>query len=71
MLSTVFGYAAAILAGLAVISVLVFVIVWAGLGILRELARYRARTMTPTSSRYWPEHSAVNTVESIVPPPAP
>ena len=72
--ATVFAALVAILAGLAVLAVLAFVIVWAVLGIRRELARDRTRTTVPAfdpSTRYWPEHSAVNVIESIVPPPAP
>ena len=70
--STVFGYATAFLAGLAVLAVLVFVIVWAVLGIRRELlARNRRPSRFDPSTRYWPEHSAVHVVEGMVPPPAP
>jgi hypothetical protein len=70
--STIFAAIVTVLAALAVLAVLAFIIVWAVLGIRRELAR--SRTVVPPfnpSTRYWPEHSAVNVVESIVPPPAP
>jgi hypothetical protein len=69
--STIFAALVAILAGLAVLAVLVFIIVWAVLGIRRELARHRAVSRFDPSTRYWPEHSHVNVIESIVPPPAP
>jgi hypothetical protein len=78
--SVIFAYLVAILAALAVLAVLAFIIVWAVLGIRRELARDRARTTVPPFdplARYWPEHSAVTRVdgvplvEPIVPPPAP
>jgi hypothetical protein len=72
--SAIFAALVTILAGLAVLAVLAFIIVWALLGIRRTIIEHRARTTVPTfdpSSRYWPEHSAVNVVESIVPPPAP
>ena len=64
--SILFAYAVTVLAGLAVLAVLAFIIVWAVLGIRRELVQHRARTVVPPfdpSSRYWREHSA------IVPPP--
>jgi hypothetical protein len=70
-LSTLFAVLVAVLAGLAVLAVLAFVIVWAVLGIRRELAR--ARTSVPPfdpSSRYWREHSAIQPAD-MVPPPAP
>jgi hypothetical protein len=79
-LSTVFAYAVTVLAGLAVLAVLAFTVVWAVLGIRRELVDHRGRTIVPPfdpSTRYWRERSAVTTVdgvplvESIVPPPAP
>jgi hypothetical protein len=69
--STLFGWTVAILAGLAVVAVLVFIIVWAILGIRRLLVEHRARTMAPSFGRYWTEHQAVTIPESIVPPPAP
>ena len=70
--STIFAAAVAVLAGLATLAVLAFVIVWAVLGIRRQIIEHR--TAVPPfdpATRYWPEHSAVNVVESIVPPPAP
>jgi hypothetical protein len=83
-LSTLFAYAVAVLAGLAVLAVLAFIVVWAVLGIRRELARARDRTTiadliyaaerrvaADPSTRYWREHSAVTVPDSIVPPPAP
>ena len=72
--STIFAWIVTVLAGLAVLAVLVFIIVWAVLGIRRTIIEHRARTIVPPfdpSTRYWPEHSAVTVVESIVPPPAP
>jgi hypothetical protein len=78
--STMFGYAAAFLAGLAVLAVLLFVIVWAALGIRRELVRARTMTKVPPfdpTSRYWREHSHATVVDGVplaadmVPPPAP
>jgi hypothetical protein len=69
-----FAVAVVVLAGLAVLALLVFVIVWTVLGIRRQLIEHRTRTAVPPfdpSTRYWPEHSAVTVVESIVPPPAP
>jgi hypothetical protein len=78
--STLFAHAVTILAGLAVLAVLAFIIVWAVLGIRRELVGHHARTIVPPfdpSTRYWRERAAVTTVdgvplvESIVPPPAP
>jgi hypothetical protein len=80
--STLFAYTVAILAGLAVLAVLAYVIVWAVYGIRRTLAEHRIRTSSTTvppfdpTTRYWPEHRAVTVVdgvpliESIVPPPA-
>jgi hypothetical protein len=74
-LSTLFGYAVTVLAGLAVLAVLAFITVWAVLGIRRELTRDRAMYVRPSrfdpSTRYWREHSAVTVPDSIVPPPAP
>jgi hypothetical protein len=77
-LSTLFAGAVAVLAALAVLALLVFVIVWTVLGIRRLIIEHRDRTavyVRPSrfdpSTRYWPEHSAVQVVESIVPPPAP
>jgi hypothetical protein len=70
-LSTLFAGAVAVLAGLAVLAVLAFIIVWAVLGIRRTIIEHRRWTMAPASSRYWPEHSAATVVDSIVPPPAP
>jgi hypothetical protein len=73
--STIFWTVVSILAGLAVLAVLLFVIVWAVLGIRRELAR--PRTTFDPSSRYWPEHSALTRVDGVplaadmIPPPAP
>jgi hypothetical protein len=64
--STLFAYAVTVLAGLAVLAVLAFVIVWATLGIRRELAQHRARTIVPPfdpSTRYWREHSAITVPE--------
>jgi hypothetical protein len=78
--SAIFAALVTILAALAVLAVLAFVIVWAVLGIRRELVDHRDRTIVPPfdpSTRYWRERSAVTTVdgvplvESIVPPPAP
>jgi hypothetical protein len=72
--STIFAALVAVLAGLAVLTVLAFIIVWAILGIRRTIIEHRTRTTVPPfdpSTRYWPEHSAVQVVESIVPPPAP
>jgi hypothetical protein len=70
-LEVIFGTIVIVLAALAVIAVLAFIIVWAVLGIRRELHRDRAVSRFDPSTRYWPEHSAVTVVESIVPPPAP
>jgi hypothetical protein len=72
--STIFAWIVTVLAGLAVLAVLVFIIVWAVLGIRRTIIEHRARTTVPPfdpTTRYWPEHSAVQVVESVVPPPAP
>jgi hypothetical protein len=78
--STIFAALVTILAGLAVLAVLAFIVVWAVLGIRRTIIEHRARTTVPPfnpSTRYWPEHSAVTVVDgvplvdSIVPPPAP
>jgi hypothetical protein len=69
--SAIFAALVTVLAALAVLAVLMFIIVWAVLGIRRELAQHRAVSRFDPSTRYWPEHSAVNVVESIVPPPAP
>jgi hypothetical protein len=57
--STVFAYAVTVLAGLAVLAVLAFIIVWAVLGIRRELARHRAVSRFDPTTRYWREHSAL------------
>jgi hypothetical protein len=70
-LEAIFGTVVVTLAALAVIAVLAYVIVWAVCGIRRTLAQDRAVSRFDPSTRYWPEHSAVNVVESIVPPPAP
>ena len=78
--SAIFAALVTVLAGLAVLAVLVYIVVWAALGIRRELVDHRARTIVPPfdpSTRYWSKRSAVTTVdgvplvESIVPPPAP
>lgn len=75
--STIFAFAVAVLAGLATLAVLAFIIVWAILGIRRELRRDRAVSRFDPSTRYWREHAHVTTVDgipladSIVPPPAP
>jgi hypothetical protein len=70
-LEVIFGTIVLVLAALAVIGALAYVIVWAVCGIRRTLANYDTRPRFDPSTRYWPEHSAVNVVESIVPPPAP
>jgi hypothetical protein len=65
-LSTIFAYAVTVLAGLAVLAVLAFIIVWAVLGIRRELTDHRARSLVPPfdpAARYWREHSAVTAPE--------
>ena len=62
-LSTMFGYVVAVLAGLAVLAVLAFIIVWAVLGIRRELARDRAVSRYDPSTRYWRERSALRISE--------
>jgi hypothetical protein len=62
-LSTIFAYAVAVFAGLAVLAVLAFVIVWAVLGIRRELARDRAVSRFDPSTRYWRERSAMTIPE--------
>jgi hypothetical protein len=65
-LSTLFAYAVTVLAGLAVLAVLAFIIVWAVLGIRRELAAHRARTIVPPfdpTARYWREHSHLTVPE--------
>jgi hypothetical protein len=64
-LSTLFAWTVAILAGLAVIGALAVVLTAEVYAIRRTLADYRARTTTPASSRYWPEHSAVRVVDGI------
>jgi hypothetical protein len=69
-LSTLFAYAVAMLAGLAVLAVLAFVIVWAVLGIRRELAQNRAVSRFDPSARYWREHAAIQPAD-MIPPPAP
>jgi hypothetical protein len=69
--STIFAWIVTMLAGLAVLAVLTYVIVWSVLGIRRTIIVHRRRTMAPASSRYWPEHSAATVIESIIPPPAP
>jgi hypothetical protein len=64
--SVVFAYAVTVLAGLAVLAVLAFIIVWAVLGIRRQLIEHRARTIVPPfdpSTRYWRERSAVTIPE--------
>jgi hypothetical protein len=68
-LSTLFAYAVTFLAGLAVLTVLAFIIVWTVLGIRRELALHRARTTVPPfdpSTRYWRERSALAIPEAEV-----
>jgi hypothetical protein len=69
--STIFAWTVTVLAGLAVLAVLAFIIVWAVLGIRRELARDRrppashgrpSRLDGDPSSRYWPEHAHLNVV---------
>jgi hypothetical protein len=76
-LELIFGTIVIVLAALAVIAVLMFVIVWAVLGIRREFHRDRAVSRFDPSTRYWREHAHVTTVDgipladSIVPPPAP
>jgi hypothetical protein len=72
-LSTLFAWAVAVLAGLAVLAVLAFVIVWAVLGIRRTIIEHRTRTTVPPfdpSARYWREHAAIQPAD-MVPPPAP
>ena len=72
--STIVAVIVAGLAGLAVVALRLFVIVWTVLGIWRQIIEHRARTTVPPfdpSSRYWPEHSAATVIDSIVPPPAP
>jgi hypothetical protein len=61
--STLFAYAVMVLAGLAVLAVLGFIIVWAVLGIRRELARDRAVSRFDPSARYWREHSHLTVPE--------
>jgi hypothetical protein len=69
--SAIFAALVTILAGLATLAVLAFIVVWAVLGIRRELARSRA-TVPPfdPSSRYWREHAAIQPAD-MIPPPAP
>jgi hypothetical protein len=72
-LSLLFAYAVTALAGLAVLAVLLFIIVWAVLGIRRTIIEHRARTTVPPfdpSSRYWREHAAIQPAD-MIPPPAP
>jgi hypothetical protein len=72
--STIFAWIVTVLAAVAVLGALAYVIVWEVLAIRRTLAEHRARTIVPPfdpSNRYWREHSAMTVVESIVPPPAP
>jgi hypothetical protein len=66
--STLFAWTVAVLAGLATIGALMFAIVWEVCAIRRTLAEHRRQTMPPTSSRYWPEHSAVRVVDRITEP---
>jgi hypothetical protein len=61
--STVFAWAVTILAAAAVLAVLAFIIVWAVLGIRRELAADRARSRFDPSTRYWRERSALSVPE--------
>lgn len=60
--STIFAWIVTVLAGLAVVALLLFVIVWAVLGIRRQIIEHRARTTVPPfdpSTRYWRERSAL------------
>jgi hypothetical protein len=64
----IFAAVVSVLAAVAVIGALVFAITWEVCAIRRTLADHRRRTMPPTSSRYWPEHSAVRVVDRIAEP---
>jgi hypothetical protein len=65
--SAVFAYVVTILAGLAVVGALIFVIVAEVCAIRRTIAEHRARTGPASrfdpSTRYWREHSAVTIPE--------
>jgi hypothetical protein len=69
-LSTIFAWIVTVLAGLAVLGALVFVIVWEVRATHRTLAAYRvwrqqraAWTRFNPSTRYWREHSATTVPE--------
>jgi hypothetical protein len=65
-LSVMFAWTIAVLAGVACIGALAFVIVWEVCAIRRTLADHRrsdAAGQTPASARYWREHSAVTVPE--------
>jgi hypothetical protein len=57
--STIFAWAVTVLAALAVLAVLAFIIVWAVLGIRRELTQDRAVSRFDPTTRYRREHSAL------------
>jgi hypothetical protein len=65
--STIFAWTVAILAGLATIGALTFVVVWEVCAIRRTLAEHRARSAPASrfdpSTRYWREHSTLTVPE--------
>jgi hypothetical protein len=65
-LSTIFAWIVAILAGLATIGALAFVVVWEVCAIRRTLAEHRQRTTVPPfdpTTRYWREHAHLTVPE--------
>ena len=61
-LDVIFASVVAVLAGVAVVGALVFVIVWEVCAIRRTLADHRRRAGPPERS-YWREHAAVTAPE--------
>jgi hypothetical protein len=56
---TAFAYAVAILAAVAVIGALAFVLVWEWCAIKRTLAAHRVATSSPTDEDFWRQQRAV------------
>jgi uncharacterized membrane protein YcjF (UPF0283 family) len=60
-LDSIFAYLVGVLAGLAVIGALVFVLVWEWCAIRRALADHRRQRKQP--ERFWRDHAAVGIPE--------
>jgi hypothetical protein len=61
-LSAIFATVVSVLAAIAVVGALIFVIVWEVCAICRTLAEHRRRAGPPERS-YWGEHAAVTAPE--------